>query len=274
MEYVNNLPLVKPKPFLKWAGGKRWFISNYKYVLPEFDGKYIEPFLGSGVVFFYLTPKDGILADLNEDLITTYQVIQADHENLQRELLSLRSNDIDYYDVRKWNPLEKVKQAARFIYLNRTCWNGLYRVNMEGGFNVPRGTKNIEDYPVDDFSAIAEALKHIKIRHSDFKKTIGYARRGDLIFADPPYTVRHNFNGFVKYNEKIFSWENQVELSKSLTKAAQRGCKIVSTNANHSSVRELYNQDLFIIQEVVRYSSISSKTSTRNKFKEIIIQSK
>ncbi len=264
---------MKPKPFLKWAGGKRWFVANYKHIFPTFRGKYIEPFLGSGVVFFHITPKKGIIADLNGELITTYQAIKHSHIEVTNELNNLRELALDYYDVRDWIPESKIQKAARFIYLNRTCWNGLYRVNKQGQFNVPKGTKKIEDYPDDDFSIISNSLKKISIRKSDFKRTIGYARKGDLVFADPPYTVRHNNNGFIKYNENLFSWENQKELSYSLIKAADRGCKIICTNANYSSIKDLYPKDLFSIKEVSRFSSISSKSSTRKFYKEIIIQS-
>lgn len=262
------------KPFLKWAGGKRWMIANHKEVFPSFEGKYVEPFLGSGAVFFHLIPQKGILADLNKELIITYKAIQNNHRLVEYAIKELKDSKTDYYAVRSWEPDEDFQIAARFIYLNRTCWNALYRVNIQGKFNVPKGTKRIEDYPVDDFELIANALQNISIRHSDFKRTIGSARQGDLIFADPPYTVRHNNNGFVKYNEKIFSWENQIELSKSLTRAVERGCKVICTNANHSSIRELYASELFEIQEVSRYSSISSNNATRNKFEEIIIKSR
>ncbi|MEL0456553.1 Dam family site-specific DNA-(adenine-N6)-methyltransferase [Flavobacteriaceae bacterium SZ-1-7] len=264
----------KINPFLKWAGGKRWMVAGYGDIFPSFDGKYIEPFLGSGAVFFHINPGKGIIADLNKELITTYKAIKENHYLVKDAILDIKNNKIDYYDIRSWEPREEHKIAARFIYLNRTCWNGLYRVNLKGKFNVPKGSKCIEDYPDDNFSLIADALQKVTIRQSDFKKTIGAAREGDLVFADPPYTVRHNNNGFIQYNENMFSWKNQVELSKSLSRAVQRGCKIISTNANHSSVRELYNNDLFDIQEVSRYSSISSKKSTRNKYQEIIIKSK
>ncbi|NER10032.1 DNA adenine methylase [Muriicola jejuensis] len=264
---------MKPKPFLKWAGGKRWFVANYKNIIPQFNGKYVEPFLGSGVVFFHLTPRKGIIADINEELITTYQAIKDSHVRVTNELNNLKELGADYYDVREWSPEDRIQTAARFIYLNRTCWNGLYRVNKQGQFNVPRGTKKIENYPEDDFSVISNSLQKIHIRKSDFKRTIGYAREGDLVFTDPPYTVRHNNNGFIKYNENIFSWENQKELSYSLIKAAERGCKIICTNANHSSIKALYPKELFSIKEVSRFSSISSKTSSRNVYKEIIIQS-
>lgn len=266
----NNSSL---KPFLKWAGGKRWLVANYKDSIPNFDGKYVEPFLGSGAIFFYLKPKTGILADINAELITTYNAIKDTPILVQNEINFLKEENPDYYTIRSWRPETSYEQAARFIFLNRTCWNGLYRVNSDGEFNVPVGSKSIIDYPEDDFETISKALRNITIRQNDFKRTIGAARQGDLVFADPPYTVRHNHNGFVKYNEKIFSWDNQVELSKSLTRAAERGCKIMCTNANHESIKELYDPEIFRIREVSRYSPISSKSETRNNYQEIIIES-
>ncbi|WP_420578311.1 DNA adenine methylase [Ekhidna sp.] len=274
MDNVATLKIRKNEPFLRWAGGKRWFVDKYSDFLEPFDGKYVEPFLGSGAVFFHLRPKKATIADANVDLITTYLEIQKNPELVEVAINVLKRSEMDYYQIRAWTPVETYNIAARFIYLNRTCWNGLWRVNKKGKFNVPQGSKNIHQYPDDDFSEISEILKKARIRNWDFKKTIGTAREGDFLFADPPYTVRHNFNGFVKYNEEIFSWKNQQELSRSLIKAVERGVKVMCTNANHESVRKLYPNSHFEKTPVKRYSSISSKTSTRSSYQELIIKSK
>lgn len=135
--------LNKNIPFLKWAGGKRWFVEHTADLIPTFSGRYFEPFLGSGAIFFHLSPKGAVLSDSNTDLIKTYQAIRDDWEAVLFLLeLHHRKHCKDYYySIRSSEPSDKVEAAARFIYLNRTCWNGLYRVNLKGKFNVPIGTK-------------------------------------------------------------------------------------------------------------------------------------
>ena len=137
---------------------------------------------------------------------------------------------------------------------------------------MPIGTKTSVIFEGDNFKEVSRLLKYTKLISSDFENLINKAEYGDLIFADPPYTVRHNYNGFVKYNEKIFSWHDQERLFHSLNEASQRGVIIVSTNAYHESVRELY-QGTFHTRSVSRNSSISSKVSTRKKYEELIISS-
>ena len=236
--------------------------------------RYIEPFLGGGSVYFHLQPEDALLGDMNPDLISAYKGIQKDHVKLT-ELLKdhqRKHSDEYYYEMRKTLFIDPIEQAARFIYLNRTCFNGIYRVNLKGEFNVPRGTKNSVILDTDNFEELANSLKNADIRIADFEELIDQAMEGDLVFADPPYTVRHNNNGFIKYNEKLFSWDDQIRLSKALTRARERGAKVLLTNANHESVKELYSSEHFSLKTVSRYSSISAKNSGRNQFEELIIQ--
>jgi DNA adenine methylase len=134
------------------------------------------------------------------------------------------------------------KEAARFIYLNRTCFNGMYRENLRGQFNVPRGTKDTVVFPIDDFASVARSLSRASLRSADFEHAIEKAKRGDFVFIDPPYTVRHNQNGFVKYNQRIFTWEDQERLCAAAFSAAKRGVRCLVTNANHPSIRKLYRE--------------------------------
>lgn len=260
-------------PFLKWAGGKRWFIQRYAHLLPVTFNRYIEPFLGAGSVFFYLEPKRAILGDANPDLIATYKGIKSDWRRLQHLLRRHQHmhSDSHYYAVRESVPDDPIERAARLIYLNRTCFNGIYRVNLDGEFNVPRGSKNEVVLPEDDFETTARILRRAQIRHSDFEILIDLAEEGDLVFADPPYTVRHNINGFIKYNEKLFSWADQERLAKALARAKKRGVNVVSTNANHASVRELYEKNGFKLLDVSRFSPISASSSSRRRFDELVI---
>lgn len=261
-------------PFLKWAGGKRWLVQKYDNLLPRKFNRYIEPFLGGGSVYFYLKPQKAVLGDLNSDLISAYQSIKKDWRSLERLLNLHQKNHCDeyYYQIRASDPKDSIERAARFIYLNRTCFNGIYRVNLKGEFNVPRGSKDSVILDSDNFEELSNALKGATIKSSDFEELIDLAQKGDLVFADPPYTVRHNLNGFIKYNEKLFSWDDQIRLADALLRARSRGVKIVLTNANHESVRDLYTERDFNVETVSRYSSISAKSSSRNQYEEIVVQ--
>ena len=144
-------------------------------------------------------------------------------------------------------------------------------VNKNGKFNVPKGSKESVLFETDDFENLSKALLRADLRTSDFENLIEEAKRGDFVFADPPYTVRHNQNGFIKYNENLFSWNDQIRLSSSLQRARERGVIILSTNANHQVVRELYEGEGFLIETVSRYSPISADPKKRSQYEEIII---
>ena len=270
---INNKNQKKPlKPFLKWAGGKRWFVHHYDYLFPKKYNRYIEPFLGSGAVFFHLQPKKALLGDTNENLIETYEALKDDWELVLRYLKEHHKNHSRkyYYQVRNSIRRSLASRAAQFIYLNRTCWNGLYRVNLEGEFNVPIGTKNSVLFHDDCFEDVSKILQRAKLYPTDFEDLIDMAREGDLVFVDPPYTVRHNYNAFIQYNEKLFSWRDQERLFYALKRAQNRGAFIVGTNAYHKTVKKLY-KGTFSSKKACRNSPISSKVETRKKFEELII---
>lgn len=272
----DNKTIVEPRdpitPFLKWAGGKRWLAATLAAEIGPVRGKYIEPFLGSAAVYFYLAPAQAILCDANDDLIETYRVVKRAWRILVEKLSShhRRHSHSYYYKIRSEIPGDKIESAARFIYLNRTCWNGLYRVNLKGTFNVPIGTKSDVLMKSDDFQRAATLLKGATLMASDFELAIAEAHAGDVIFADPPYTVRHKFNGFIKYNENLFSWNDQLRLKDALKEAKQRGARIYLTNADHESIRDLYGRD-FEMRELTRYSAISGTAVTRGNFSELLI---
>lgn len=261
--------------FLKWPGGKRWLISKYNQIFPQNYNTYFEPFLGGGSAFFYLMPEHAIISDINSDLINTYQIMARSPVRL-REILEMHQeyHSIDYYYRLRDNvPDNAVEQAARFIYLNRTCFNGMYRVNKSGQFNVPIGTKTHFTYDVDAFIEYSRILKHAHIRKQDFVNTIRCAAEGDLVFADPPYTIAHNQNSFIKYNEKLFSWKDQTRLLKSLVRARDRGAIIVATNANFPQLQQMYNENRFFTQTLNRFSSISGSSIGRGNQEELLITS-
>ncbi|QNA46748.1 Dam family site-specific DNA-(adenine-N6)-methyltransferase [Lacibacter sediminis] len=270
---VNSDPQIVP--FLKWPGGKRWFVNNYCNLLPSSYNTYIEPFLGSGAVYFYLKPNKAILSDLNPDVIAVYGSIKTDFKFIKRSLQyhQRKHNEDYYYQVRKKKTISECQQGSKMLYLNRTCFNGIYRVNQNGEFNVPIGSKQAVLLDTDNFESISKLLQSADIFKSDFEVVIDKAKSGDFVFADPPYTVRHNLNGFIKYNEQLFSWEDQERLAAALLRAKNRGVKIVLTNANHSSIKELYEGLGFHLQVVSRYSSIAANGANRKQFEELVILS-
>ncbi len=270
----TNGERVQCLPFLKWAGGKRWFVGRYRTMIPASYGRYIEPFLGSGALFFALQPKEAILSDLNANLIEAFSVVKDDWEMVAaalRRYHRLHSASF-YYRIRESRPRSEVMRAANFIYLNRTCWNGLYRVNTRGQFNVPIGTKKNVVLDTDDFCRASALLKGAKLIASDFESVIHRARRGDLVFADPPYVTAHSQNGFLKYNEKLFNWNDQVRLMKCLRSAKKNGVQIVATNADTPSIRKLYEK-WFTVRTITRSSIIAASPARRGTSNELVITS-
>lgn len=264
---------VSLPPFLKWAGGKRWLSNRIVELAQPLTGKYIEPFLGGGAIFFALRPSMAILSDANFELINTYQAIRDEPEKITRLLQEhqhLHSKDY-FYQMRSYKPHCKFCMAARFIYLNRTCWNGLYRVNLNGKFNVPIGTKSAVIMSTDDWLAMSDLLKPVELICGDFEDSIEKAEKNDLVFADPPYTVKHNFNGFIKYNDALFSWSDQVRLRDALLRAQQRGARVIVTNAHHASIRDLY-QEHFLLEPVARASLLAGSSAHRGRYEELLIR--
>jgi DNA adenine methylase len=232
------------KPFLKWPGGKRWILRHIEELLGgrTFE-TYIEPFLGGGAVFFGLRPERAILSDINPELITTYcQVKESPLEILDR-LKVLAVDAPTYHRMREWEPIAELDKAVRFLYLNRTAFAGMYRLNREGHFNVPFGGGQRTPQPLwrDNLLLKASAaLSDATILSSDFEATIETAEEGDLVYCDPTYTVVHNNNGFIRYNERNFSWDDQRRLAKVAAQASERGATVLVSNAIHQEIRNLY----------------------------------
>lgn len=261
------------RPFLKWAGSKKWLVRRGLHIPDRFE-RYIEPFVGSGAVFFDISPKVAILSDSNSFLMNCYREIKLDWRAVFQhyEALFSRHSADTYYEVRAKLSSKGAEAAGQFLYLNRACFNGIFRVNLEGKFNVPIGSKVSNPFSQRDFIAWSKALEGAELRTGDFEEVIADAGEGDFIFADPPYTVAHNRNGFIEYNEKIFSWDDQVRLASALLKARQRGAKFTITNANHQSVRQLY-EPYFAIEDVDRRSAIAGSALKRGLISEIVVRS-
>lgn len=273
MKNRSKIASSKPiLPFLKWAGGKRWLGAKVGSTFPTNFDRFIEPFLGGGAVFFHMEPEKAILADLNADLIEVYSVIRERWRELEKELeFHQRAHSKTYYyEVRSNVPESPVLRAARFLYLNRTCWNGLYRVNLKGTFNVPIGTKTTVILTTDNFKRSAELLEGAKLIVADFEEIIDKARCEDFLYVDPPFTVKHNLNNFRKYNENIFSWDDQIRLRNSLVRARDRGAIIILSNADHKEIRDLY-RGFGAIKGVSRHSVLAADSAKRKKTSELVI---
>jgi len=261
-------------PFLKWAGGKRWILKSHQVNFPKKYNRYMEPFLGGAALFLHLNPKNSLISDVNQELINTYKAIRDFPEEMENALAEyqVKHSKEYYYQVRSKQYDDLVEQAARFLYLNRTCWNGLYRVNMKGNFNVPIGTKDTVILKTDDFQGTSKILQEAEISCCDFEETIDQAMEGDFLFIDPPYTANHNMNGFIKYNEKLFSWNDQVRLNEALLRAKDRGAYILLCNADHDSIQKLFC-DIGQYQSVSRQSVLAASSNHRKSTTEAVFVS-
>ena len=260
------------EPFLKWPGGKRWLTHRHLHLFPKIYENYIEPFLGGAAVFFALCPEEAYLSDSNVELVNAYNRIKNDWAEIEKRLAKYhKKHDSDfYYKIRKQTPINSIDRAVRFLYLNRTCFNGIYRVNKEGVFNVPIGTKDAVNFEEGYLEQVAQTLKNAHIRQRDFAVAIDMAREGDFVFVDPPYTVMHNNNGFVKYNAQLFSWPDQARLATAIKAAAKRGVLIMMSNADHESVKTLY-KDFGTHHILTRSSVLSGNPDRRRNATELLI---
>jgi len=264
-----------PKPFIRWVGGKRFLAGRITAAAPTSFGKYFEPFLGSGAVFFQLEPSASILGDLNPDLICAYEVVRDSVEDVVDWLEEHSTQDADaYYFMRSMRPTTAVARAGRFLFLNRTAFNGVWRVNRQGEYNVPYGYRRREDLVgADGLRAASVALSKAQLVCDDFETTLASASEGDLVYVDPPYTVRHNSNGFRKYNETLFSWKDQIRLAEVLNGLAINRCHVIVSNASNADVLALYPRSLYQRQMVTRKSLIAGTASSRATCEEVLLVS-
>ena len=271
MEMANKSITVRSrgvKPFLRWAGGKTWFLRTLDPFIPHSFNNYYEPFLGGGAVFFHLKQKDRlnrqvILSDLNEELIDCFVQIRDNIQGVINYLMTYRNNKEFYYYIRELVPLSAEEKAARFIYLNRTSFNGIYRVNLHGVYNVPYGFKTYKvlfDY--ENLRNGSALLQNAKIISQDFQTCLKSVKEKDLVFIDPPYTVAHDNNGFIKYNQKIFAWWDQHRLVETINGLIDKGAYFILTNAAHPSINELFST-CGKQTELRRFSVIGGKKAKR-----------
>lgn len=271
--------MSKTVPILKWAGGKRQLLSQIIPLIPDDYNRYFEPFLGAGAVLFELQPKRAVVNDTNLELINVYQVVKEHPDELVRLLKKhdmAHSKDY-YYKIRDLdrNPvrflrLSDVEKAARTIYLNRTCYNGLYRVNRAGCFNTPMGHNSVSQIVNESgIKSISEYLNNNQVRiiNSDYKEALKGVRKTDFVFLDPPYYPTGK-DYFIRYDSSLFNVSSQEELKTVCDRLNKRGIRFIQTNSCCDGIKELY-KDYRIIDVDVR-RSINAKAEGR-KDKEVII---
>jgi DNA adenine methylase len=263
------------KPFVKWAGGKRLVLPKLLPHMPPVQPgrRYIEGFLGGGAMFFALQPERGLLADLNGELIDVFRAVRDQVDLVIKALRPLRNDEATYYAVRASRPRNAATKAARFIYLNKTCFNGLYRVNTRGEFNVPFGRHGQQLLVCDENQLLAasRALAGTDLAAADFGATVRRSRPGDLVYLDPPYTTAHANNGFIEYNQRVFSWADQRRLARVTINLVKRGVDVVVSNADHPAITALYTDACFEIHRIARASTMAGNPEHRFGATELLI---
>ena len=259
------------KPFLRWAGGKTWLTKEIQEIVSTIDYvDYHEPFLGSGSIFFHLKPTNkSFLSDINPNLIETYIALRDDYAKVICELKKMNNTKDDYYAIRNAKYRSKWKRAAKFIYLNQTSFNGIYRENLKGEYNVPYGYKNKDIINESDLKKNSNALENTELLTCDFKAVLNNIKKNDLVFLDPPYTVSHNKNGFIKYNRKLFSIEDQYRLKEFIEEINTIGAHYILTNAAHVAIHDVFIKNSNLI-EVTRNSLIGGKNAKRGLVTEFL----
>jgi DNA adenine methylase len=263
------------KPFLRWVGGKSLFVAEILTYLPNRlqIGTYFEPFLGAGSVFLALGHKCAKLSDLNFQLIETYRAIESNPDLVSRYLKELGERDSEdfYYRVRDVynNSPSSVKQAARFIYLNKACFNGIFRVNTNGDFNVPYGFKKQLALPsLKDLRRISSLLKGVELITDDYENAVSSARKHDLVYLDPPYPPINGSSFFTHYTKERFSTDDQADVANVAEELDRKGCFVVITNADTPAIRSLYRH--WYIKQIERTRWVTS-SKHKHKVNELII---
>lgn len=278
MTSLSSQTSISSKPFVKWVGGKRQLIPRITELLPNEYNVYYEPFLGGGALYFHLQPRVSYISDINAELINAYQTIKSrvhvlidelkKYENSEEYFLKTRELD---RDPKVFAKLSSVERAARFIYLNKTCFNGLYRVNSKGQFNVPFGgysSPNILDE--DNLSACSQVLQTANINCESFSSVLQYATKGDFVYFDPPYVPDGISSTFTMYTKDGFGAEEQLELVDVCNLLDSRGVKWMLSNSSAPIVYKMYEK--FNIETVEVQRNVGATAASRKKVNEVIVR--
>lgn len=230
------------KPFLRWAGGKSWLLKHLRSDILESGIRgYHEPFLGGGAVFFSLGKTQRVhLSDVNPRLIETYQQVRDSVKNVTDHLKRFQNNRDFYNEIRSKQFADPSKRAAQFIYLNQTSFNGIYRENLRGEYNVPFGNRTKDFVQEKLLLEASTKLRGVNLRANQFDKFPQYIKKNDLVFLDPPYTITHNNNGFIKYNKHLFSLADQHRLALFIKRIIEKEAYYILTNAAHEEIEKIF----------------------------------
>jgi DNA adenine methylase len=272
----------KPKPFVKWVGGKRQLLQQFRdmglYPPDDFNpaaNTYFEPFVGGGAVFFDLLPKKAELSDLNNELVITYNIIKNDVDALIKSLKKHKYEKEYYLKVRAKDPktLSDLDVASRFIFLNRTCFNGMYRVNSQGGFNVPFGKyTNPIICDEENLRKVSKALQKVTIKNQDYKAVLKKAKKGDFVYFDPPYYPVSKTASFTSYTKDAFLDKEQTELRDTFVELHKRGCYVMLSNSDTPFINKIYSGIKGVkISKVAAGRAINSNAAKRGKISEVLV---
>ena len=279
----SQIALSEPKPFVKWAGGKRQLMSELKKNFPTKFGTYLEPFLGGGAVMFDLLAKQPNLkcnaSDLNSDLVLAYVTIR---DRLEKLIESLEDHSKNYhkdstgyyYEVRNQEPKNQIEKVSRLLFLNKTCFNGLYRVNSKGKFNVPLGRyTNPNIVNKENLQAVSKILQSEKIKIScrDFSSIIKDAKKEDFVYFDPPYQPVSDTANFTSYTHRDFTEDDLERLADLANRLNSKGCNVMLSNSNSKTVKKIFSSG-WKIKEIKANRAINSNSQKRTGHKEIIIK--
>lgn len=277
---MNKMKNKLVMPIVKWVGGKRQLLSEINERIPKKIGTYYEPFFGGGAVLFNLQPKKAVINDINTELINTYRVIKNSHLELIESLKQHKNESEYFYKMRDkdrnkstFNKMTNIDRASRLIYLNKTCYNGLYRVNSSGEFNTPFGgykRPNIVNEPT--IKAVHEYFSNnsIEMLNIDFEKVVENAKKGDFVYFDPPYDPISTSSNFTGYNEMGFKKEDQLRLRDLCRNLNDKGVNFMVSNSASEFIQEIYSE--FNIDFVKARRSVNSKANGRGEINEVIVR--
>ena len=268
-------------PIVKWVGGKRQLLNEIEKYIPKYT-TYYEPFVGGGALLFHLQPKKAVINDINSELMNLYQVIKDNVEELIKDLAK-HKNEADYfYDIREWDRdkekysgLSNIEKASRIIYLNKTCYNGLFRVNQQGEFNTPFGhykNPNIVNDAVLRAVSIYFNKSDIVFKCGDFEEAVKGIRKGSFVYFDPPYDPVSNSANFTGYDKGGFNQNEQTKLKALCDKLDDKGVKFLLSNSATSFIFDLYNDRGYKIEIVKAKRAINSQADKRGEVSEVLVR--
>ena len=276
--------VVEPKPFVKWAGGKRQLLAELEKNFPKQFGTYFEPFLGGGAVLFDLLAKKPNIkcsvSDLNSDLVLAYVTIR---DKLGRLIESLENHSKNYhkdstnyyYEVRKQEPKSQIEKVSRLLFLNKTCFNGLYRVNSKGKFNVPLGRyTNPNIVNRENLTTVSKFLQSDKIKIScrDFESILNDAKKGDFVYFDPPYQPVSDTANFTSYTHRDFTEDDLQRLADLANQLNSKGSHVLLSNSNTKIVKKIFSSKKWKVKEIAVNRAINSNSQKRTGHKEVLIK--